>query len=42
MLAGMLADLFGNYRAAFTVLAVLSGSGSAFFLILKKPKAAGY
>ena len=42
MLAGMLADLFGNYRAAFTVLAVLSGSGSAFFLILKMPKAAGY
>ena len=43
MLAGVLADMFGNYRAAFTVLAFMAGFGSLFFLILKKPiAAAGY
>ncbi len=41
MLAGILADTFGNYRAAFTVLACLAGGGSVFFLALKKPQAAG-
>lgn len=41
MLAGVLADTFGNYRAAFTVLALMAGSGSVFFLVLKKPRAAG-
>ena len=40
MLAGVLADTFGNYRAAFTVLALMAGSGSVFFLVLKKPVAA--
>ena len=37
MLAGMLADLTGNYRAGFTVLALLAGLGSLFFLLAKKP-----
>ena len=37
MVAGMLADLTGNYRAGFTVLAVLAGLGSLFFLLAKKP-----
>ena len=37
MVAGMLADLTGNYRVGFTVLAVLAGLGSLFFLLAKKP-----
>lgn len=37
MVAGMLADLTGNYRAGFTLLAVLAGLGSLFFLLAKKP-----
>ena len=37
MLAGILADLTGNYRIGFTVLALLAGSGSLFFLMLKRP-----
>ncbi|MGP1679877.1 MAG: MFS transporter [Burkholderiales bacterium] len=37
MVAGVLADLTGNYRAGFTVLAVLAGLGSLFFLLAKKP-----
>ena len=41
MLAGVLADMFGNYRAAFTVLALMAGGGSVFFLVLKKPGVAG-
>ncbi len=38
MIAGMLADLTGNYRAGFTVLAVLAGLGSLFFLLAKRPQ----
>ena len=38
MLAGYLADTFGNYRTAYTVLALLPGGGSLFFLTLKKPQ----
>ena len=38
MIAGMLADLTGNYRAGFTVLAVLAGLGSLFFLLAKRPR----
>ncbi len=41
MLAGILADLTGNYRSAFTVLALMSGAGSAFFLVLRRPQAIG-
>ena len=40
MLAGILADTFGNYRTAYTVLALLAGGGSLFFLTLKKPQQA--
>ncbi len=35
--AGIVADMTGNYRAGFTLLAVLSGLGSAFFLLARKP-----
>ena len=37
MIAGFLADVTGNYRTGFTVLALLAGLGSAFFLLAKKP-----
>jgi sugar phosphate permease len=37
MLSGVLADLTGNYRAGFTVLAVLAGMGSLFFVLAKRP-----
>ena len=37
MIAGILADLTGNYRAGFTLLAVLAGTGSAFFLLARRP-----
>jgi len=37
LLAGFLADLSGNYRSGFTVLAILAGLGSLFFLLAKKP-----
>ena len=38
MLAGVLADLTGNYRAGFSVLAVLAGLGSLFFVLAKRPE----
>lgn len=37
MIAGGLADLTGDYRAGFTVLALLAGVGSLFFLLARKP-----
>jgi len=37
MIAGAAADLTGNYRAGFTLLALLAGAGSLFFLMAKKP-----
>jgi sugar phosphate permease len=37
MIAGIMADLTGNYRAGFTTLALLAGLGSAFFLFAKRP-----
>ncbi|HBB15556.1 MAG TPA: hypothetical protein DCZ97_00620 [Syntrophus sp. (in: bacteria)] len=37
MIAGVLADVTGNYRAGFTVLALLAGLGSVFFLLAKRP-----
>jgi sugar phosphate permease len=37
MIAGILADMTGNYRAGFTTLALLAGLGSAFFLFAKRP-----
>ena len=38
MVAGMLADLTGNYRAGFTVIAVVAGLGSLFFLLARRPQ----
>ena len=38
IIAGALADWTGNYRAGFTLLAVLAGSGSLFFLLAKQPR----
>ena len=38
LLSGVLADLTGNYRAGFTVLAVVAGLGSLFFLLAKRPE----
>jgi sugar phosphate permease len=37
MIAGILADMTGDYRAGFTTLALLAGLGSAFFLLAKRP-----
>jgi sugar phosphate permease len=37
MIAGILADMTGNYRTGFTTLALLAGLGSAFFLLAKRP-----
>ena len=38
MVAGMLADMTGNYRAGFTLLAALTGLGSLCFLFAKRPE----
>ena len=38
IIAGAFADWTGNYRAGFTLLAVLAGSGSLFFLLAKQPR----
>ena len=40
ILAGLFADWTGNYRMGFTILAVLSGLGSLFFLMARRPKRA--
>ncbi len=37
ILAGLFADWTGNYRVGFTLLAALSGLGSIFFLMAKRP-----
>ncbi|MBI1942916.1 MAG: MFS transporter [Betaproteobacteria bacterium] len=37
MIAGVLADATGDYRAGFTTLALLAGLGSAFFLLARRP-----
>ncbi len=37
MIAGMMADLTGDYRAGFTLLALLAGLGSLFFVLARKP-----
>lgn len=37
LIAGVLADITGDYRAGFTVIAVLAGLGSLFFLKATKP-----
>jgi sugar phosphate permease len=38
MVAGIFADLTGNYRLGFTVLALLAGLGSLFFVLAYKPQ----
>lgn len=37
MIAGIFADVTGNYRMGFTVLATLAGLGSLFFVLARKP-----
>jgi MFS family permease len=37
LLAGLMADATGDYVTGFTVLAVLSGCGSAFFIFARRP-----
>ena len=37
LVAGILADLTGNYRLGFTVLALVAGCGSVLFLLAKPP-----
>ena len=38
MVAGIAADMTGNYRAGFTILALLAGLGSLFFILAKRPR----
>ena len=38
LVAGMFADVTGNYRTGFTVLALVAGSGSLLFAMAKKPE----
>ena len=38
MVAGAFADWTGNYRVGFTLLAVLAGLGSLFFVLAKPPQ----
>ena len=38
LIAGAFADWTGNYRVGFTLLAVLSGLGSLFFVLAKPPR----
>src|SRR3954454_12088219 len=38
MLAGILADHTGNYRLGFTILALLAGLGSLFFVLARRPE----
>ena len=37
VVAGFFADLTGDYRTGFTILALVAGSGSALFLLARKP-----
>jgi MFS family permease len=37
LVAGFLADRTGSYEAGFTLLAVLAGLGSVFFLLARRP-----
>jgi sugar phosphate permease len=38
IVAGLFADWTGDYRAGFTLLAALSGLGSVFFVLAKRPE----
>ena len=37
MVAGVMADLTGNYKAGFTVLALVAACGSLFFVFARRP-----
>src|SRR4051812_57407 len=38
MIAGVLADHTGNYRLGFTIIALLAGLGSLFFVLARRPE----
>ncbi len=38
IIPGIFADMTGDYRLGFTILAILAGLGSGFFLLARKPK----
>ena len=38
IIPGIFADITGNYRLGFTILAVLAGAGSLFVIVARKPK----
>ena len=38
IIPGIFADITGDYRVGFTILALLAGLGSGFFLLARKPK----
>jgi sugar phosphate permease len=38
LIAGAFADLTGNYRGGFTLLALIAGSGSVLFMLARKPE----
>jgi MFS family permease len=38
MIAGVLADMTGSYKAGFILLSALVGLGSLFFVFAKKPQ----
>src|SRR5204863_7632672 len=38
MIAGIFADLTGNYRAGFTIIAFLAFIGALFFILAVKPQ----
>jgi len=38
IIPGIFADITGDYRLGFTILAVLAGAGSLFFIVARKPK----
>ena len=37
LIAGVLADTTGNYELGFSLIAVLAGLASVFFLLAKRP-----
>ena len=38
IIPGIFADITGNYRVGFTILAALAAAGSLFFIVARKPK----
>jgi len=38
IIPGIFADMTGDYRVGFTIIAILAGCGSGFFLLARKPK----